>query len=259
MIKNLKSVSDFEFASERNSLIMKLIGLYPYSSTLNIKNFMIIKTQNIICYFCMFFVLVPCFLHVLIKEQNSYIKLKMVAPLCFSVVGVAKYSMILYRRKEILSCLKNVTEDWQCISNETFRNIMLKNSRVGRSLALLSILCMYGGGFSYRMINPLLATRHVNSQNVTIRPLSYPSYFIFFDVQKSPAYEVVFSLQIFSGFIVYSASICCCTLAAFLVMHAAGQLEILIHLLYELPQKSTEYNSSRKIALLVQHHLRIIR
>ncbi|XP_011058393.1 PREDICTED: uncharacterized protein LOC105148385 [Acromyrmex echinatior] len=129
---------------------------------------------------------------------------------------------------------------------------MIKSAKIGRRLVTLCAIFMYGSGLSFRLILPFAKGKIITPQNVTIRPLPCPAYFIFFDVQVSPIYELIFVIQILSGIITYSITTGLCGLAAVFVMHICGQLKILMSLMRnfvkEKWQEKREVN--RKLAIM---------
>ncbi|XP_018342275.1 PREDICTED: uncharacterized protein LOC108745290, partial [Trachymyrmex septentrionalis] len=150
-------------------------------------------------------------------------------------------------------------EDYKVITNAKARNTMIKSAKIGRRLVTLCAIFMYGSGLSFRLILPFAKGKIITPQNVTIRPLPCPAYFIFFDVQVSPTYELIFAIQILSGIITYSITTGLCGLAAVFVMHICGQLKILMSLMRnfveEKWQEKREVN--KKLAIMVEHQIRI--
>ncbi|XP_018406413.1 PREDICTED: uncharacterized protein LOC108782606 [Cyphomyrmex costatus] len=143
-------------------------------------------------------------------------------------MGCLKYSLLIYHTKEIQSCLKQALQDWRDTIDWKNREIMLSKAKIGRRFAIISAVFMYIGGLSYRTLVPLSKGRMLTPMNTTVRALACPSYFVKFDEQASPAYEIVFTLQFFAGLITYSVTVGAAGLAAFFVMHICGQLSVLI-------------------------------
>ncbi|XP_014487474.1 PREDICTED: odorant receptor 13a-like, partial [Dinoponera quadriceps] len=97
------------------------------------------------------------------------------------------------------------------------------------------------------------------AQNITIRPLPCPGYFFSFDAQVSPNYEIIFAIQFFSGLVTFSITTGVCGLTAVFVMHARGQLKILMKLMTHLVEEQwhEKYNVDRKLAEIVDYQIRI--
>ncbi|EGI63174.1 hypothetical protein G5I_08482 [Acromyrmex echinatior] len=155
-------------------------------------------------------------------------KVRLLGPLLNCGMGCLKYSLLMYHAREIQSCLKQALHDWRDTVDWKNRKIMLSKAKIGRRFAIISAVFMYVGGLSYRTLVPLSKGRMLTPMNTTVRALACPSYFIKFDEQASPAYEIVFTLQFFAGLITYSVTVGAAGLAAFFVMHICGQLNILI-------------------------------
>ncbi|XP_017759720.1 PREDICTED: uncharacterized protein LOC108550494 [Eufriesea mexicana] len=71
-------------------------------------------------------------------------------------------------------------------------------------LMMMIAFMMYCGGLGYRTIIPLSKGRILLPNNSTIRLLPCPSYFMFFNEQATPNYEIIFVMQILGGFFNYS-------------------------------------------------------
>ncbi|XP_015179316.1 PREDICTED: odorant receptor 13a-like, partial [Polistes dominula] len=118
---------------------------------------------------------------------------------------------------------------------------------------------MYGSGILFRGIIPLTRGKIIINENITIRPLPCPCYYLFFDPQISPVYEIVYFLQCLSGIITYSITTAVCGLAALFVLHICGQLEILTMLMKRMVEKTDVpgVNIDAKIATTVEHQIRV--
>lgn len=169
--------------------------------------------------------------------------------------------MLIHRRDRIKNCIECIKEDWSKASLKEDRRIMIGNSRIGRNLAILCVTFVFGSGFSYRTIVPLSRGVIVTPQNVTIRPLGFAGYYVFIDPQKTPAYEIIFIIQFLSGFVQYAVTSGACSLAALLVLHACGQLKILIARIEALTRIEyfSDKNVNVKLAAIVSQHIRIKR
>lgn len=250
--------ADVSYAMRMSKVIMTIIGLRPLSQNRSKIYKTIAFLQSVFCISILLFVLLPCFAYLYFIEKRTFVRIRFVAPIIFNLSGVIKYCLLLYRRNEITSCVEHMEEDWMNASSKRVKDVMLESAKIGRTLGIYCIFFMYFGGFSFRAIMPLLGKRRVVN-NVTIRPLSFPGYYRYFNVQKTPAYEIVFSLQLLSGFVIYTTACCICNVAASLIMHGAGQLKILQDLIEELPKKSNKKHGTERIAKIVRHHARLLR
>lgn len=155
--------------------------------------------------------------------------------------------------------MKHVEEDWENVLSADVRNIMLKSGRTGKRLVTVCGVLMYSGAFTFRTIMPLSQGKIVTDQNVTLRHLACPGYFFSLDVQVSPIYETVFVIQFLTGFVTVSIVTSACGLTAIFVMHACGQLKILIGLMRDLVQMQwqEEREVDKKLAEIVEHQIRV--
>ncbi|KAF7381378.1 hypothetical protein HZH66_013772 [Vespula vulgaris] len=159
--------------------------------------------------------------------------------------------------EKIRTCLKHIREDWTKIILQEDHELMMSQARIGRILSTMSICFIYGAGIFYRTFLPL-SKGSVVVGNRTIRPLACPSYFVLFDEQKSPAYELVFFGQFLGGFTVYTVGSGVCGLAAFFIMHVCGQLGILMRKMNDIVEGnySIEKNPKIRIAEVIRHQIR---
>ncbi|XP_011684693.1 PREDICTED: uncharacterized protein LOC105448031 [Wasmannia auropunctata] len=172
--------------------------------------------------------------------------------LLFGFMACGKYGNLLFHEKDIRRCLNHIEEDYRFVTSAKARDTMIESAKVGIRLVALCALFMYGSGLSFRLILPFAKGKIITAQNVTIRPLPCPAYFIFFNVQVSPIYELIFAIQVLSGMITYSITTGLCGLAAVFVMHACGQLTILMNLMRNLVEVQEQKNREvdRKLALM---------
>lgn len=241
--------------------VLNLIGLWPLpgnSSTLRIIQ---TKMLRILSQALLYFIFVPGVLKMFLKESNARRRIKMIGPMCNCLMAVLKHTLLIYRSDRIKDCMEHIEKDWSKASLIGDRRIMTSNSKIGRSLAILCVAFVYGSGFSYRTIVPLSRGVIVTSQNMTIRPMGFDGYYVFVDPQKTPAYEIIFSIQFLSGFVQYSVTSGAYSLAALLVLHACGQLKILITRMEDLTQAKyfSDKYANGKLAAVVKQHIRIKR
>ncbi|KAL6259116.1 hypothetical protein P5V15_009038 [Pogonomyrmex californicus] len=239
--------------------VLNLIGVWPSPSDSFALKIVRTKMLRIFCQALLYFIFVPGILKMFLKESNARRRLKMIGPMCNCLMAVLKHTVLICRSDQIKDCIEHIEEDWRTVSLAEDCKIMRGNSRIGRSLAILCVAFVYGSGFSYRTIVPLTRGVIVTPQNVTIRPLGFDGYYIFIDPQKTPAYEIIFTIQFLSGFVQYSVTSGACSLAALLVLHACGQLKILITRMEDLTHAKyfSDKNANRKLAAVVRQHIRI--
>ncbi|XP_018343956.1 PREDICTED: uncharacterized protein LOC108749637 [Trachymyrmex septentrionalis] len=209
-------------------------------------------------FFGLCFVLVPASSYFLFYDEDIEIKIKFFGPVTFCLTSVIKYCFLGTRISTIGKCIEHVESDWRIVQYQNHRSMMLKNVLVGRRITMLCVIFLYGGGLFYHTILPL-SSRTTNG-NVTSKPLIYPGY-DYFDLQTSPAYEIIFGMHCLSAMIQYSATTAVCSLAANFATHARGQVQILVTLLDDLVNgKGTEgTNVEKRLSFITKHHVRVLR
>ncbi|XP_015179319.1 PREDICTED: odorant receptor 43a-like [Polistes dominula] len=237
--------------------ILRIIGGWPLDDETSIVEKIYSYFANAFCYFLFTFILLPGLLRIFVIEQNVRIRLKIFGPLCTCSINATKYSILMTRGKKIKECMKHVKDDWKKVVLEKDYESMMSHAKVGRTLAVMSASFIYGAGMSYRTILPLSKGKMIIG-NLTIRPLACPSYFVIFNEQETPAYELVFFGQFLAGFAVYSVACGVCGLATFLIMHVCGQLEILMRMMRDIVDEKNDNDSDpdKRIAEVIQHQTR---
>ncbi|KAF3054530.1 Odorant receptor 141 [Nylanderia fulva] len=258
MSSNKQYQEDMMFITQFTRNILSVLGVWPSSSkerTLikRIHKYLLIFISNILLYA----VLLPGFLFWLF-EKRTHVKIQVLPLLIFGYMAISKYGYLVFYQRQIKRCLKHIEEDWRN-ANVSSRNMMIDSAKTGRRLVALCGAFMYSSGLSFRLILPFAKGKIVNAQNVTIRPLPCPGYYFFLNTQASPTYEVVFAVQFLSGLVTFSITTGVCGLAAICVMHACGQLKILINLMKHLveEQRQEKHEVDKKLAAIVEHQMRI--
>lgn len=204
--------------------------------------------------------LIPGILYWLM-EESTRIRLQTIPLLLYDLMSVSQYGIFIFRRDQLRQCLKHVEEDWESIISVDTRNIMMKSAKTGKRLATICGIFMYTGAFTFRTILPLSHGKIITDQNITIRPLACPGYFFSLDVYVSPIYEILFTIQCLTGIVMVSIVISACGFTAIFVVHACGQLKILIGLMRRLMQEPWREESEvdEKLAQIVKHQIRVRR
>ncbi|XP_072746735.1 uncharacterized protein [Anoplolepis gracilipes] len=250
--------NDIKRAVEVTRGVLNLIGVWPSCNTSSTLKIVKTKLLRFLCQLLLCIVFVSGWLKILLTELNMYRRIKVIGTICNVLMTILKHIALIYQGERLKDCIRYIEEDWRKVSPTEDRKIMVDYARIGRSLAILCVVFMYTSGFSYRTILPLSRGVIVTLQNVTIRPLPFDGY-LFIDPQKTPAYEIIFTIQLFSGLIQYSVTSGACSLAALLVLHACGQLKILIVKMENLTQTKQlpNKNTNRKLIVIVRQHIRI--
>lgn len=292
-ISNEKYEEDVKYAIELNRRIANAIGIWPiFSSTGARLGFDIfIKTvKNAAVYILLCFLLVPGILHIVVEERKLkakilkvcyyntthneffefYYTLLQTGPMILNTMALLKYSVMLFRKRQIQECLKLVESDWQKAGNDELRALMRRNTAVGRRLSRVCVVTFYIGGICYRLIKTLLTPIRYTKDGLMIKPLPSPLYkgLFRFNTSASPVYETIFATQMMSGFVVHSTTVTTCSYAALLATHACGQLDIVMYLLKRLIEDDGDNGRltrlgdvavNRKLRVIVQLHLKVLR
>ncbi|XP_043282238.1 odorant receptor Or2-like [Venturia canescens] len=207
------------------------------------------------------FVMVPCILHALLREQNPNKKMKLLAPIGLRAANCVKYYAMLNRLDALKFCFKQVETDWMTVSTLADRQIMRKKAILGRRITILCIMVFYTSTLSYNAILPIWRGSKINEFNKTIRPVVYPGYDIFVDPQASPTYEIIFCTTVFAACSTYTVISGSCSLAATFVTHACGQIEIIISRLktiFDNLQGNDHRLLNDRISFIVRRHVRVL-
>lgn len=260
MIRNVHYQEDVKYVLQQSHVVLRTLGIWPLTDR---RPTMIDKIINIflvvICFFFLHCDMVPGVLYYVFSNDDLIVKVKMIPPILYSVMAIAKYSNLLVYGDEIRSCLRYIQEDWKTMLTDSARDMMMAKASTSRRIFTICCTFMYCGGVSYNTIMPLSKGKIVTDQNVTIRILSCPGYYVFFDPQDSPGYEIVFLLQCLCGIVMYTITVTICGLAALFVLHACAQMEILMRLMEDLVDKSDsgQRDVSAKLITIIEHQIRI--
>lgn len=213
----------------------------------------------LICCFIIQFVIVPFGYYILFYEKDMNTKIKFLGPLTFCLSALFKYGYLGIKSSELGRCIKHVEKDWKMLQNEDHRIIMLRYVIMGRNLITLCAAFMYTGGLFYHTIMPLLSKRKV--ENFTIRPLTYPGYEAFFNIQKSPTYEIIYCMHCIYVIVVGNITMAAYSLTAIFITHACGQIKIQTLRLENLKNKKKvlETGIESHLAVVVRNHVEILR
>ncbi|XP_043282234.1 uncharacterized protein [Venturia canescens] len=207
------------------------------------------------------FIMVPCILHVLLREKNVLIKIKLLAPIGVRAINLVKYCMLVYRRNVIKFCFDHVEHDWIIAPTDLDRKIMRRNANTGRRITLACVLFMYTSTWLFNGILPLVRGNKIDSLNRTIRPLAYPGYDLFVDSQSSPFYEFIYCNTVVSAWVLYTIIATTCSLAAIFVAHTCGQIEIIMSRLDTLFDNLDDEIATleQRVSFIVRSHVRVLR
>lgn len=255
---------DTEYSIQPIRWLLKPISIWPepVSST---KEKILSTILLAVCVFLIAGTLVPCALAIFLDQNKDMeTKVREFGPLSNWILASLKYCSLLSHVGDIRRCLEHVEADWRAVTRHEEREIMLRNAKIGRFIALFAAMFMHSGVFSYSIFRAMTMNESVLGVNGSaVRSLPFAFYDKIFDTTISPMYEIVFAMQFLSSFVVNSVAVSTVSLTAVFVMHACGQLKILVSLLENLIDETTsekqESSTQRKYAVIVEHHLRVLK
>jgi len=257
-VMSYRDASDYSIQLNRWFLIP--VGAWPSSASTTIREKVIATILIIICYALIAYTVIPCILNILLEETNVQKKLLAVGPLNHWCISGINYFSLLFRSRDIHRCVEHIKADWRTMTEIADRQVMLKYAKVGRFVAGLCAIFMHGGVFSHTVLQGATPKFEcIGNVSVKVRVLLCPSYSKFVDTTQSPAGEIALVLQIISSIIVNSITVGACSLAAVFAMHACGQLNVLMRWLNQLNDRKQQETVQHQMAIIVEHHLRVLR
>lgn len=248
------------YSLQWNRWILKPIGVWPELSTTSAVEKILSKILRFTCHSLIALTVIPSILYILFEEKDIRFKLKAIGPTSHWLMGGINYCSLLYQKEQIRKSIEHMETDWRTTRRERDQELMLRNARVGRVIAGVCALIMQGGVFSYnvaRGTSPILV--EIDNETVAIGRLPCPSFNKIVDTRFTPVYEIVFMLQCLSSLVVNNTTVGACGLAAVFAMHACGQLGVVISRFEELVEEKQRDVIQRKLANLVERHLRALR
>ncbi|XP_015431092.1 PREDICTED: uncharacterized protein LOC107187489 [Dufourea novaeangliae] len=242
--------------------MLKLFGAWPYSSDMSRQKKHMQWLINIVCYFLISFLFVPCGLFVTLEVEDTQNKLRLFGPLSFCVMAYMKYYSLLAHANDIRECIKRIEWDWRNIEHRQDRDIMMENAIHGGRLVKICIFFMYSGFVLYYIALPMSRGKvTAENQNLTFIPMVFPISSLMADSRNSPGNEIFFSIQFFGGIVIHGISAAACSLAAVLAVHVCGQMKVLMCWMGHLINAREDMSRSVdvRIANIVSQHVRILK
>ncbi|KAL0117050.1 hypothetical protein PUN28_010126 [Cardiocondyla obscurior] len=253
---------DVQLSIQMNRWLLKPIGVWPKSTDISWIGRLAYFIINVTCTSLISFLFIPSAMYMVLEMNDTYLILKLSGALSFCVMAVMKYSLLIFREKDIRSGVQHIKNDWMNTQYYGDRNIMIRNAKFGRRLVVICTFFMYGSAVFYYFALPFSVGKITDErENLTYRPLIYPIAKVIVDARYSPISEILFWVQCISGFIAHSVTAGACSLAAVFAMHAYGRLEVLIQWIKHLVDGREDlYNNvDERLAMIVQQHVQILR
>ncbi|XP_026668774.1 odorant receptor 85b-like isoform X2 [Ceratina calcarata] len=224
-----KAEQGFKYATSLVKPILTFLGVWPLPLDSHLSSKIIQKIVQFVTYFLFLFWL------------------------------LIKYTIVLLRMKEVRQSLNTVKRDWYT-ATENNRLIFLKTAKEGKRIVMIVAVTIYGGGLSYRLV-PIIRGSITLADNTTIRLLPLPSYYVIFDAQQSPIYEIICVMQFLGGFVLYSTTTGTTGISVLLTLHACCLLRILANKMNQLSENENmpEHEVQQRIVDIVDYQWNIKR
>ncbi|XP_026830140.1 odorant receptor 13a-like [Ooceraea biroi] len=203
-----------------------------------------------------FAVLIPGSLFWVFKG-NARTRLRMSTFTMYVIGTIGKYSILILGQDRIRRCWKYIEEDWRNVAKADARNMILECAGVGRRLAAICGWFYFCSGLAGRLLPLLYWGKIVDQNNVTVKLLPNPAYLFSLNMQATPVYEIMYSVQGAYGLVTVSITASAPGLIIVFVMHACGQLKILMNLMREFIEEQRQKEMDKKLANIVEHQIKI--
>nr|UEN71202.1 olfactory receptor 19 [Gregopimpla kuwanae] len=252
--------TDIDYVLRYTRFFLNCIGIWPLVSSNPTRIEKIVSKFMIpYCSFTMFSLILPSYLHLVLREVGTIETILLLGPLCHSSSDVLEHLMLISHSEKIKSCIQQMRNDWLSLESENDRGIAMKNVEVGRNLTLLCTVTMYSGGLFFAVIMPLCWGNTINELNETVRPLVFPGNDILINLQVGFNYEIVFCNSCIASFLHWSVVNAIFNLACIFVTHACGQLQIIVTRLENLVDETDAITIQNRIASITRRHLRVLK
>ncbi|XP_029048306.1 odorant receptor 4-like [Osmia bicornis bicornis] len=253
--------TDLDYSLQLNRWLLKPIGVWPKSSTTTKTEKVISLILNVICYSFITITVVPCILHLVLEDDDIRTKLILFGPLCHWVFGCIDYTTLLMYSKEINWCVEQMKSDWHAVTRAEVQKVMLKNAKIGRYVAAFCATFMHAAIVFYNIVQTLTTEIiQVGNETRIVRMLPCVAYKKLIPVDTNPTNEIIFVVQLISGFIVTSGLVGALSLATAFTAHVYGQLNILMMWISEFVNQSRHHDKCADlngIRAIVEKHLTI--
>ncbi|THK33034.1 uncharacterized protein LOC107038274 [Diachasma alloeum] len=253
-----RSERDTKYGTNMGRWFLMTIGVWPLPADSHIMKKILCETWVVMCHVLIIFILVPAFLNTVLVQKDPRKQIRMIGPMIFCLTALTKYNFLVGHRPGISACVEHMNADFRRAKCEDDRTIVLNYAKTGRHIATVSTTLMYAAGFFYRTILPLTRPTIVTPNNLTVRPLTAPIYDPLFSAYTYRSWTIVFIGQWFSGYVMYTTAVGACNLAIVFVLHACGQLKLVMARLESCVEgnKHVPAGVEDRVAEIVELHVR---
>ncbi|XP_076642172.1 odorant receptor 26 [Halictus rubicundus] len=257
---NAQYIKDYDYSVQVNRWFLKPIGIWPSGPDASRSNRIFSRLLNVACHSLVVFTFAPCVMFILFEETSLDARIQAIGPMSHWLMGELNYCCLSFRTNDIFRCIEHMKTDWKTIERPSDRQLMLKNAKVGRSIATVAAICMNLGVISYNLVTGFQKLEfRVGNDSYSMLRLPCPFYSNLMDVRHSPANEIVYFLQLVSGLIVNSVTVGACGMAGVFAMHACGQLNVVTSQLKHLVEPNEEQTfAKKKLTSVVERHSRTL-
>ncbi|XP_011148392.1 odorant receptor 13a-like [Harpegnathos saltator] len=258
LFRNINYRSDTEYVVKVAKTLLTPIGIWPLyrgdSASDKIKTYL--QTGVMFCLMC--FLLIPHVIYTFFDAEDLTRYMKVIGAQVFSLLAIIKFWTMIVNRDGIRYCLQQMEIQYRDVECEEDRLVMAKSAKIGRLFTVTYLGLSYGGALPYHIIMPLLAERIVKEDNTTQIPLPYLSDYVFFVVEKSPFYEIIFVSQILISSIILSTNCGVYSLIATCVMHGCCLFEVVRRQIGMVLNNGTDH-LHEQLGRIIENHMRAIR
>ncbi|XP_012527743.2 odorant receptor 43a [Monomorium pharaonis] len=255
MDTSISGYQDFEWAVKLNRFTLKVIGLWP-KSKYNIQEKLTYNSRPLITLIILICNLIPL-IHSLIRVHSDITlvidNLQFTLP---TITCAVRIIIFWWKKKDILSILNMIMEDWLRLKNKYERTTMIRRAQNARII----ITFAYGVmtiGFVFIVVLPIcgISIRHLTNVTDPGKLLPLQTYYPY-DVSKRPQYELIFFTQCIAIFLSIVSYTGVDNFLGLLVFHICGQLEILR---YRIMHMNNCINFHDVLKSSVINHIRLLR
>lgn len=258
LFRNADYKSDTEYVVKIARFLLMPVGIWPLSRDDSTSDRIKYFLQTSFVFSLMCFLLVPHVIYTFFDAEDLTRYMKVIAAQVFSLLGIIKFWTMIINRKQIKSCLQQMEIQYRDVECEEDRLVMVKNAKVGRNFTVVYLGLLYGGALPYHIIMPLVSEKVVISDNTTHLPLPYLSDYVFFVVENSPFYEILFVTQIIFSTLILSTNCGVYSIIATCTMHACCLFEVARRQMDTILANGTD-NLHERFGRIIVQHMRALR